>query len=118
LELQLSIVDAYDCLPYKSRQEEQVLSTKLERLEARLTADQKALLQRAADLEGTSLTDFVIRSAQRAAETAIQTHESIFLTARESRAFVEALLNPPAPNAALRAAARDYRQPSESQPTV
>lgn len=83
---------------------------KQERLEARVTHEQKEVLQQAAALEGISLTDFIIRSAQRAAEQAIRDHSLLVLSARESRDFVQALLNPPAPNAALRAAAEHYKQ--------
>jgi uncharacterized protein (DUF1778 family) len=83
---------------------------KHERLEARLTPEQKEVLQRAAALEGTSLTDFVVRSAQRAAEQSIRDHSRLVLTVRESRDFVEALLNPPAPSATLRAAAGRYKR--------
>lgn len=87
-----------------------VANQKIERLEARVTSGQKAIMQRAAALEGTTLTDFVVRSAQRAAEESIRMHGSIALSERESRALVEALLNPPEPNAALRRAAQRYRQ--------
>jgi len=38
-----------------------------ERVEARFTPEQKRLLERAAALEGPSLTDFVLSSAQAAA---------------------------------------------------
>ena len=82
---------------------------KRERLEARLSPEQKALLQQAADLQGRSLTDFVLSSAQAAAEETIRANQ-IVLTARDSTAFVEALLNPPAPNERLRAAARHYHE--------
>lgn len=82
----------------------------VERLEARVSPEQKALMQRAAALEGETLTHFVVNSAQRAAEQIIREHEVWNLTPQESRQFVEALLNAPAPNAALRAAARHYRQ--------
>jgi len=41
--------------------------SKLERLEARITRDQKRIIERAARLRGTSVTDFVVVSAQRAA---------------------------------------------------
>jgi len=85
-------------------------SHKRERLEARLTPEQKALLQQAAALEGTSLTDFVMRSAQRAAEQVIRDHVVLTLAASESQSFVAALLDPPAPNAALRAAAEHYKR--------
>jgi uncharacterized protein (DUF1778 family) len=81
-----------------------------ERLEARLSAEEKELLQRAAALEGTTLTEFVVRSARRAAEQLMQEQEMLTLTARENQALVTALLSPPAPNAALRAAMARYRQ--------
>jgi uncharacterized protein (DUF1778 family) len=87
-------------------------TAKRERLEARVSAEQKALLQRAADLQGRTLSDFIIGSAQQAAEEIIREHMVITLTAQDSRAFVEALLNPPAPNERLRAAAARYTQES------
>jgi uncharacterized protein (DUF1778 family) len=82
----------------------------VERLEARVSPEQKELMQRAAALEGQTLTHFVVSSAQRAAEQTIREHEVLMLTPQESRQFVEALLNAPTPNAALRAAARHYQQ--------
>ncbi len=85
-------------------------SVKVERLEARVSPEQKALMQQAAALEGETLTQFVVSSAQRAAERSIQEHTTLRLTALESRRFVETLLSPPAPNAALRAAAAHYEQ--------
>lgn len=80
-----------------------------ERLEARLSPEQKALLERAAALEGRSLTDFVVDSAQSAALETIQRHEVIALSARDSLIFAEALMHPPAPNERLRTAARRHR---------
>ena len=85
---------------------------KRDRLEARITPEQKALFQRAADLTGRSLTDFVISSVQAAAEAAVRTHQVLELTARETEAFLEAIQHPPAPNERLRAAARQYRAAS------
>jgi uncharacterized protein (DUF1778 family) len=84
-------------------------STRSERLEARVTAEQKAMFQRAADLEGRSLTDFVVSSLQVAAEETVRRHEVIKLSPEDSIAFVEALLNPPEPNAQLLEAARRHR---------
>lgn len=83
---------------------------KRERLEARISAEQKALLQRAADLLGRTLSDFIVASAQRAAEEVIREHTIVTLTAQDSQAFVEALLNPPPPSERLRAAAARYKQ--------
>lgn len=75
-----------------------------ERLEARVTRQLKDTIQRAADLLGLSVTDFVAMSAQQAAEAAIREHSLITLTARDSEMFAEALLNPRKPSEKLRAA--------------
>lgn len=80
------------------------------RLEARVTVDQKVLLQRAAELSGRTLSEFVVASAQEAATKLIEEHESIRLNRKEQIAFVSALLNPTAPNARLRKAAAKYRR--------
>ncbi len=78
------------------------------RFDARLNEEQKTLIQRAADLEGRSMTDFVIQSAEMAAERTIEARSILVLTAKESEAFVELLLNPPEPGPVLRAAFHDY----------
>jgi uncharacterized protein (DUF1778 family) len=80
-----------------------------ERLEARISREQKRLLQRAAELQGRTLTDFVVSSAHEAAVRTIGEMQIIRLSADDSRAFAEALLNPREPNERLRAAARRYR---------
>jgi uncharacterized protein (DUF1778 family) len=83
---------------------------KPERLEARVTREQKQLIEHAAELEGRSITDFVVASAQSAARQVIQDHESLKLTARDREVFVQALLNPPQPTDKLRQAVRRYKQ--------
>ncbi|MBI2942433.1 MAG: DUF1778 domain-containing protein [Chloroflexi bacterium] len=82
---------------------------KRERLEARVTPDQKALFQRAADLTGRSLTDFIVSSLQAAAEEAIRAHHVVELSVRDMAALLTAIENPPAPNEEVLAAAREYR---------
>lgn len=81
-----------------------------ERLEARVTKDQKDLIERAAAIQGRSVTDFVLSSVQDAAQKAIEDHQRIKLSIRDAEAFVEALLNPPEPNERLRETIRRYRQ--------
>ena len=81
---------------------------KVARLEARISPEQKRLFERAADLQGRSLTEFVVRSTQEAAQEAIREHELISLTARDTKAFVNALLKPPAPSSRLKRAAERY----------
>jgi uncharacterized protein (DUF1778 family) len=79
-----------------------------ERFGARIRPEQKAVLQRAADIAGRSLSDFVIAAAEREAEETIRRHEIIQLTARDSHQLAEALLNPLSPSERLRAAFEDY----------
>lgn len=79
------------------------------RLEARITAEQKAILAKAAALTGRSVTDFVVSSAHEAAVRAIRERAVITLAARDQEAFARALAKPPAPGARLRAAAKRYR---------
>jgi len=83
--------------------------TKAERLEARVTRRQKRLIERAAALRGTSVTDFVVSSAQQAAAQAVKDSQIMSLQGRASAVFVKALLHPPASNSAAKAAARRYR---------
>lgn len=81
-----------------------------ERLETRITADQKRLIERAAALQGRTVTDFVLTSVQEAARRAIDEHQRLDLSVRDSDAFVEALLNPQPINDRLRETVRRYRQ--------
>jgi uncharacterized protein (DUF1778 family) len=80
------------------------------RLEARISVQQKIVLQQAATLSGRTLSEFVVASAQEAASRIIQEHETIRLGRAEQIAFVRALLDPPPPNARLRKAAATYRK--------
>jgi uncharacterized protein (DUF1778 family) len=81
------------------------------RLEARVSPEQKTMLQEAALLSGRTLSEFVVASAQEAAAKIIQEHHTIRLSRAEQIAFVTALLEEPQePNARLRQAAAKYRQ--------
>lgn len=86
---------------------------KVARLEARITVEQKQYLERAAELQGRSLTEFVVSSAQEAAMAAISEHELMSLTARDTKAFINALLKPPAPGKRLQRAAARYKATME-----
>jgi uncharacterized protein (DUF1778 family) len=80
------------------------------RLEARVPRETKALCARAAAIEGSSLTDFLVNSAIVAARRIVRENELADLTHRDRMAFVEALLHPSAPNVRLQdAAARHAR---------
>jgi uncharacterized protein (DUF1778 family) len=81
-----------------------------ERTEARLRPDQKARIERAANLKGLSLSDFMVQNADEAAIKTIQQYESWTLDNRDRDLFIEALLNPPRPSARLRGAAARYKE--------
>jgi uncharacterized protein (DUF1778 family) len=81
--------------------------TQTERLEARVAPEQKTFFQRAANLRGVTLKEFMIASMREAAVRTIEEHELV-LSANEQRTFVDMLMNPPKPNDALRAAAADF----------
>ncbi|MGA7525240.1 MAG: DUF1778 domain-containing protein [Acidobacteriaceae bacterium] len=80
------------------------------RLEARVPREIKALWERAAALQGKKMTEFVVNSAIEAAHRVLRESELADLTRHDRIAFVEALLNPPAPNARLRKAAARHSQ--------
>ena len=81
-----------------------------ERLETRVTADQKSLIERAAALQGRTVTDFVLTSVQEAARRAIEEHQRLDLSVRDSQAFVDALINPRPVSDRLRDTVRRYRR--------
>ncbi len=83
-------------------------SRKEQRLEARVTPDQKRLIERAAELRGTTVTEFVVVSAQQAAVSTIRDFETLTIRNKARQVFINAVLNPPAPNEAARAAAQRY----------
>ena len=81
-----------------------------ERLEARITLDQKNIIEHAAALQGRTVTDFVLTSVQDAARRTIDEHQQLKLSLRDSQAFVEALMNPSPTNERLRETVRLYRE--------
>ena len=71
------------------------------RLEARISTDLHAMLKRAAELQGRTMTDFVVAAVQDAAQEAINQAEIIRLTLADQACFAQALLTPPSPSPAL-----------------
>jgi len=84
--------------------------SKKERLEARLTPEQKRHIEQAARIKGTSISDFVVLSADDAAVRTIREQEVLTLNERARKIFADALLHPPAPSARLSAAAKRYKE--------
>ncbi len=94
-----------------SRVSTSLKTPKTERLVARLSPTDKALLERAADLEGRSLASFVVNHLLDVSREVIEQHAVIRLNESESLRFIQALqATPKKPTARLRRAVHAYRQ--------
>ncbi|MDZ7751132.1 MAG: DUF1778 domain-containing protein [Gammaproteobacteria bacterium] len=76
-----------------------------DRMSLRIASEEKSLLMRAAALQHTNLTEFVIRNVMLAARKVIEENERLELTEKDSLQVLDLLDNPPAPNDKLMAAA-------------
>ncbi len=76
-----------------------------DRMAFRIAPEEKILLIRAATLQHTNLTEFVIRNVISIAREVIEENENLLLSERDSLYVLNLLDSPPAPNAKLIAAA-------------
>ncbi len=79
------------------------------RIEARISPDALAIVRRAAEIQGRSVSDFVVAAAQEAAQKAVSEVEVIRLSREAQEQFVATLLNPPPPSEALLGAFKRHR---------
>jgi len=84
--------------------------TRTARIEARIAPDALAVVKRAAEITGRSVSDFVVAAAQEAANRTIEDTQIIRLSVEDQRAFAEAILNPPEPTSALRRSFRRHHE--------
>ena len=89
--------------------------TQTARLEARLPAHFHAMLKRAAEIQGRTLTDFVVNASSEAARQTIESNDIISLSLKDQRLFADSIINPPEPNAALTRAFTKHRELFGSQ---
>ena len=78
--------------------------TATSRLEAWITPELHWQIKLAAQLQGRSLTDFILSAVQEAAQKAIEQSQVMELSREDQKVFAKALLNPPEPNEALKKA--------------
>ena len=78
------------------------------RIEARIAPDALVIVRRAAEIQGRSVSDFVVAAAQEAANRTIEQAQIIRLSVEDQRAFAEAIANPSPPSAALLRAAEAH----------
>ena len=76
-------------------------ATPTARLEARISTNLHSMLKRAAELQGRTMTDFVVAAVQDAAQRAIEQAEVVRLSLADQECFAQALLSPPQPSPAM-----------------
>lgn len=71
------------------------------RLEARVSTELRDMLKRAAEIQGRTMTDFIVSAVQAAAQQAIEQAEVVRLSRADQECFAQALLSPPPATPAL-----------------
>jgi uncharacterized protein (DUF1778 family) len=71
------------------------------RIEARIAPEALAVVKRAAEMQGRSVSDFVVAAAQEAAHRTLEETTLIRVSLEDQQRFVELLLTPPPPAPAL-----------------
>ncbi len=85
-------------------------TTRAARIEARISSEALAAVKRAAEIQGRSVSDFVVAAAHDAAQRTIAETQVVRLALANQHALVRALLAPPAPSAGLRRARAVHRR--------
>lgn len=71
-------------------------TTRTARVEARIAPDALAVVRRAAELQGRSVSDFLVAAALKDAQRTIEDAQIIRLSVDDQQRFADLLLNPPA----------------------
>ena len=79
-------------------------STRTARVEARIAPKALAVVRRAAELQGRSISDFLVAAALKDAHQTIEDAQIIRLSVDDQQRFAELLLNPPPLAPAMRRA--------------
>lgn len=84
--------------------------TKKERINLRLNEVAKRRIERAASLEGKTVSGFIVSSALSYADKTIQLHETMALNRRDAMRFFDAIVNPQALKDKLRTAMEEHEE--------
>jgi uncharacterized protein (DUF1778 family) len=76
----------------------------------RAAMNEKELIKKAADMSGLDTSSFMLFHAVEAAKKTISQNDTIALSRQDAEIFVNALLNPPAPNEALKRAFKRHKE--------
>lgn len=86
----------------------EAISTKSERISLRLDSVTKHRIEQAAALSQHSVSSFILASALGSADEVIHDSETQYLVDEDRGRFFDAILDPPRPNEALRAAFKTH----------
>lgn len=84
-------------------------SNRSARIEARIAPEVLAAVKRAAEIEGRSISDFIVDAARHAAERTIEETQIIRLSLADQERVANVLANPPASSPALERAMAAHR---------
>ena len=77
-----------------------------QRIDLRLTDDDKSLIEEAAAMSNQTITQFVVASASERAAEVIEQHRRMVLNEESWNLVMDAIANPTAPNERLKRAAK------------
>ncbi|MGL4618924.1 DUF1778 domain-containing protein [Chroococcidiopsis sp.] len=80
------------------------------RIDLRVTQEQKELLERAATLKGVSVSAYTLLHVLPAAKQDVDSHERLVLSDRDRDLFMSVMENPPALKGKLKSAIARYRE--------
>jgi uncharacterized protein (DUF1778 family) len=86
------------------------VTNKSGRMEARLKPEQKRLIEHAAQLQGVSVTNFILAHLLPVATATIQESETLRLRDEDRKVFINALVNPPKANKFAKGAVARYKK--------
>lgn len=85
-----------------------------DRIDVRISKEQKEFIKYASGLRGfKNLSEFVIYCINSEANKIVKDHNLIVKTIEDKKIFLEAILNPPAPNDKLKEAQKTYQKMKE-----
>jgi uncharacterized protein (DUF1778 family) len=96
--------------PPRSRKPQANKGMRTKRVEARLTPYVLKVIKRAAEMQGRSVSDFLVAAAEQAAEKALTDMQAIEVAIEYQEAFARAMLNPPKPGPIWRRARETHRR--------
>ncbi|MDM1048472.1 MULTISPECIES: DUF1778 domain-containing protein [Sphingobacterium] len=85
------------------------MATSVDRIDIRISKENKDLIKYAAEISGfKTVSEFIVSLAKKEAKRIIEEETKLLKSMEDKIHFVEALLNPPAPNKALKSALEQY----------